>query len=53
MFDVSHMLTVDIHGENVRQFLRGLVANNVDKLTLPGKALYTCMLTPQVESSTI
>jgi len=46
MFDVSHMLTVDIRGENVRQFLRGLVANNVDKLTIPGKALYTCMLTP-------
>jgi len=46
MFDVSHMLVVDIHGENIRGFLRGLVANNVDKLTLPGKALYTCMLKP-------
>ncbi len=47
MFDVSHMLPVDIKGENVRGFLRQLVANNVDKLTLPGKALYSCMLTPQ------
>jgi len=47
MFDVSHMLPVDIKGENVRDFLRHLVANNVDKLTLPGKALYSCMLTPQ------
>lgn len=46
MFDVSHMLAVDMRGENVRQFLRGLVANNVDKLTVPGKALYTCMLNP-------
>ena len=46
MFDVSHMLTVDIHGENARGFLRGLMANNVDKLTFPGKALYTCMLNP-------
>lgn len=46
MFDVSHMLTVDLRGENVRSFLRGLVANNVDKLTVPGKALYTCMLNP-------
>jgi aminomethyltransferase len=46
MFDVSHMLVADIHGENVRGFLRKLVANNVDKLTLPGKALYTCMLKP-------
>lgn len=47
MFDVSHMLPVDIKGDNVRDFLRHLVANNVDKLTLPGKALYSCMLTPQ------
>lgn len=47
MFDVSHMLPVDIKGDNVRGFLRSLVANNVDKLTLPGKALYSCMLTPQ------
>ncbi|MCP5246139.1 MAG: glycine cleavage system aminomethyltransferase GcvT [Burkholderiales bacterium] len=47
MFDVSHMLPIDIKGENTRDFLRRLVANNVDKLTIPGKALYTCMLTPQ------
>lgn len=47
MFDVSHMLVIDIRGENVRSFLRGLLANNVDKLTLPGKALYSCMLTPE------
>ncbi len=47
MFDVSHMLVVDIRGEQVRDFLRGLLANNVDKLTLPGKALYSCMLTPE------
>ena len=47
MFDVSHMLPVDIKGNNVRDFLRRLVANNVDKLTVPGKALYSCMLTPQ------
>lgn len=47
MFDVSHMLPIDIKGNDVRAFLRQLVANNVDKLTLPGKALYTCMLNPQ------
>jgi aminomethyltransferase len=47
MFDVSHMLAVDIEGENARDFLRQLVANNVDKLTQPGKALYTCMLNPE------
>jgi len=44
MFDVSHMTVVDLSGENTRPFLRRLVANSVDKLTVPGKALYTCML---------
>lgn len=44
MFDVSHMTVVDLHGDDVRAFLRRLVANNVDKLKKPGKALYTCML---------
>ncbi len=47
MFDVSHMLPVDIKGEDSRTFLRQLFANNIDKLSIPGKALYTCMLTPQ------
>ena len=44
MFDVSHMTVVDLRGERVREFLRRLVANSVDKLQKPGKALYTCML---------
>ncbi|HUD43876.1 MAG TPA: glycine cleavage system aminomethyltransferase GcvT [Dokdonella sp.] len=44
MFDVSHMTVVDLRGARVRDFLRHLVANSVDKLKLPGKALYTCML---------
>lgn len=44
LFDVSHMLPLDIKGENVRGFLRRLVANNVDKLQAQGKALYSCML---------
>jgi len=44
MFDVSHMTVVDLHGANVRAFLRKLVANSVDKLKTPGKALYSCML---------
>ena len=47
MFDVSHMCVVDLKGANVRAFLRGLLANNVDKLQVPGKALYSCMLNPQ------
>jgi aminomethyltransferase len=44
MFDVSHMTVVDLTGERTRDFLRRLVANNVDKLAKSGKALYTCML---------
>ncbi|MEO6365829.1 MAG: glycine cleavage system aminomethyltransferase GcvT [Luteimonas sp.] len=44
MFDVSHMTVVDLRGARVRDFLRKLVANSVDKLKVPGKALYTCML---------
>jgi aminomethyltransferase len=44
MFDVSHMTVVDLHGPRTREFLRRLVANSVDKLKAPGKALYTCML---------
>ena len=47
MFDVSHMCVVDLEGANVRGFLRGLLANNVDKLQVPGKALYSCMLNPE------
>jgi aminomethyltransferase len=47
MFDVSHMCVVDLHGANVRPFLRGLLANNVDKLQVAGKALYSCMLNPE------
>ena len=43
-FDVSHMTVVDLLGSRVREFLRHLVANNVDKLKIRGKALYTCML---------
>lgn len=47
MFDVSHMTVVDLRGEQVRPFLRRLVANSVDKLQKSGKALYTCMLNAQ------
>ncbi len=44
MFDVSHMTVVDIKGARVRDYLRHLLANNVDRLKEPGKALYSCML---------
>lgn len=44
MFDVSHMTIVDLKGPRTREFLRYLLANDVAKLTKPGKALYTGML---------
>ena len=47
MFDVSHMRVVDLEGAGARDFLRDALANNVDKLKDAGKALYSCLLTPQ------
>lgn len=44
IFDVSHMTIVDINGNDAKDFLRYLLANDVDKLKVSGKALYTCML---------
>ena len=48
MFDVSHMRAVDLRAPSadgsVRDFLRYALANNVDKLKEPGKALYSCLL---------
>jgi aminomethyltransferase len=46
MFDVSHMGVIDLSGDRVRDFLRRLLANDVGRLTIPGKALYSCMLLP-------
>lgn len=45
LFDVSHMTVVDLRGAQTRAFLRHLLANDVNKLKVSGKALYTCMLT--------
>jgi len=44
IFDVSHMCVIDVRGRDSRSFLRRLLANDVDKLQAPGKALYSCML---------
>ena len=44
MFDVSHMVVSDLRGQPARDFLKLLLANNVDKLKTKGRALYTCML---------
>ncbi len=47
LFDVSHMTVVDAHGPGARDFLRYALANDVARLTVPGKALYSCMLNAQ------
>jgi glycine cleavage system T protein (aminomethyltransferase) len=44
MFDVSHMLPVDLRGAAARPFLGRLLANDAARLRTTGKALYTCML---------
>ena len=44
MFDVSHMTVVDVQGAGSRDYLRYLLANDIDKLTVTGKALYSGML---------
>jgi aminomethyltransferase len=44
MFDVSHMLALDLCGPDATAYLRGLLANDVAKLKDGGKALYSCML---------
>lgn len=44
MFDVSHMSVVDFKGKKAKKFLQILIANDVNKLKIKGKALYSCML---------
>jgi aminomethyltransferase len=43
VLDVSHMLAIDIFGEDSAPYLSYLLANNPQRLT-PGKALYSCLL---------
>jgi len=44
MFDVSFMLPIDITGAGAQAFLTRLLANDIGKLTVPGRAHYSCML---------
>lgn len=44
VFDVSHMLAVDVSGAAALGFLDRLLSNRVSKLTQQGRALYSCML---------
>ena len=44
VFDVSHMLALDVEGEGARAFLRRALANDVERLRRPDQALYSCLL---------
>ena len=44
VFDVSHMGILDVQGPQARALLQRLLANDVARLTLPGQALYGCLL---------
>jgi aminomethyltransferase len=44
MFDVSHMRAVEVLGAAARELLRHALANDVAKLDVAGRALYSCML---------
>ncbi|MBD9483029.1 glycine cleavage system aminomethyltransferase GcvT [Pseudomonas sp. PDM14] len=44
VFDVSHMTVVDVTGPQAKAWLQYLLANDVDRLKTPGKALYSGML---------
>jgi len=47
VFDVSHMVVVDVKGKDSQAFLQYLLANDVAKLKERGKALYSVMLNPE------
>lgn len=44
VFDVSHMTVVDVTGAQAKAYLQYLLANDVERLKIQGKALYSGML---------
>jgi len=44
VFDVSHMTISDVSGPGAKSFLQYLLANDVDRLDVEGRALYSSML---------
>ena len=44
VFDVSHMTVVDVSGPQAKAYLQRLLANDVERLQVLGKALYSGML---------
>ncbi|WP_297920510.1 glycine cleavage system aminomethyltransferase GcvT [uncultured Agitococcus sp.] len=47
MFDVSHMTVLELTGADAVPYLRRLLANDVSRLKIAGKALYSAMLNEQ------
>ncbi|NWA04222.1 glycine cleavage system aminomethyltransferase GcvT [Pseudomonas gingeri] len=47
VFDVSHMTVIDIAGSQAKSWLQYLLANDVERLDSPGRALYSAMLDEQ------
>ena len=44
VFDVSHMTVIDVTGNQAKEWLQHLLANDVERLNTPGRALYSAML---------
>jgi len=44
VFDVSHMTVIDVTGAQAKAWLQHLLANDVERLHRPGRALYSTML---------
>ena len=44
VFDVSHMTVIDVTGVQAKEWLQHLLANDVERLNTPGRALYSAML---------
>ncbi|EJM93277.1 glycine cleavage system T protein [Pseudomonas sp. GM74] len=47
VFDVSHMTVIDVGGSQAKAWLQHLLANDVERLHSPGRALYSTMLNEQ------
>ncbi|MGE4125777.1 MAG: glycine cleavage system aminomethyltransferase GcvT [Pusillimonas sp.] len=47
LFDVSHMRSVDITGDDSLAYLRILLANDVARIAHAGQAMYSCLLNPE------
>lgn len=44
IFDLSYMAIVDVSGQDSTDYLRFILANDVERLTQPGRVLFSCIL---------